>query len=328
MISRPEWRKTVRWVFWGGLVGFLFITWVLLVQPMVWVNKASHVPAVSPARLEAHVRMLSEALVPRDSEHPENLDKVALYIGGEFQKAGGRVREQRYSAHTKSYANVIAQFGPQKGPRIVLGAHYDAFEALPAADDNASGVAGLIELAYLLGQTPPSHCVELVAYSLEEPPYFSSDRMGSAIHASELRSTGVNVSFMASIEMIGTFSDAKGSQQPTNPLFRVLYPSEGNFIAVVGKFGDVGLIRRVKRGMLRGSALPVLSLNAPSFVYGIDLSDHLNYWKEGFPAVMITDTAFLRNDNYHTTQDTAEKLDYGRMAMVVQDLFTLVDNNQ
>ncbi len=321
-------RSIKRLMFWGGFLGLLVIIWGLLSQPVFFVKKDGTTPPVSAVRLESNVRMLSEALAPRDSAHPQNLEKVASFLADEFRMAGGRVETQGYTANKKDYENVIARFGPETGPRIVLGAHYDSFEALPAADDNASGVAGLIELAYLLGKQPPSKTVELVAYTLEEPPYFSSDFMGSAVHAKSLKQQGADVEYMVSLEMIGYFSDSKGSQEPTSPIYRVLIPGRGNFIAIVGRFWDMGLVRKVKSGMLGGSDLPVISLNAPSFVPGIDLSDHLNYWKEGFPAVMITDTAFLRNDNYHLKEDTAAKLDYKRMAMVVQDVFALIQTEK
>jgi hypothetical protein len=317
-----------RWRFWiwGTLVFSMLLTWTLLAEPIFPVSPALQIPAVSEARLEAHVRVLSETLVPRDYQHADNLHQVADYVTGEFEAAGARVERQFFTVHGESYENVIAHFGPDAGERVILGAHYDSFGRLPAADDNASGVAAILELASLLGKEPPSRPVDLVAYSLEEPPYFSSAQMGSAYHAADLKRRGVPVAFMASVEMVGCFKDEPGSQEPKGAIFRVLVPSRGNFIAVVGRLSDIPLVRRVKAGMRRGSALPVASLNAPPSVGGIDLSDHLNYWKEGYPAVMITDTAFMRNDNYHTDQDTAEKLDYRRMAMVVQDLFALVKN--
>jgi hypothetical protein len=182
----------------------------------------------------------------------------------------------------------------------------------------------LIELANLLGTRELPLGVELVAYTLEEPPNFRTSEMGSAVHAAALKRAGLQLRAMFSLEMIGYFSDVKGSQGfPFSPL-AFFYPSEGNFIAVVGNTGGGLLVRRVKKAMLGASALPVYSINAPSFIPGIDFSDHLNYWNEGFPAVMITDTAFYRNHAYHTSGDTAERLDYGRMAMVVQGVFGAV----
>jgi Zn-dependent M28 family amino/carboxypeptidase len=208
----------------------------------------------------------------------------------------------------------------------VVGAHYDAAGPYPGADDNASGVAGLIELAHLLGtsvgtsvgKTALNTQVELVAFTLEEPPYFASSAMGSAVHAQSLRRQRVPVRAMLALEMIGYFSDAPGSQQFPLPCLKLLYPSTGNFITVAGKLGQGALVRRVKRAMRSASPLGVESISAPPSLLGISLSDHRNYWEAGYPAVMITDTAFYRNDNYHGATDTPDTLDYERMARVVQ----------
>ncbi|HKI00626.1 MAG TPA: M28 family peptidase [Thermoanaerobaculia bacterium] len=272
---------------------------------------------VDPARLEAHVRALA-GFAPRDESHPENLDRAAAYIRQELRRAGGRVEDQTFETAGETYRNVVARFGPETGERLVVGAHYDAAGPYPGADDNASGVAGLIELAHLLGKSPPPLPVELVAYSLEEPPYFGSRAMGSAIHAAALKKQGARVRAMIGLEMIGYFSDEPGSQQFPAPGLGLLYPSRGNFITVVGKLGQGGLVRRIKKAMRSAGPLPVESITAPTSLPGVDLSDHRNYWAAGYEAVMITDTAFLRNPHYHRDSDRPETLDYRRMAGVVE----------
>jgi Zn-dependent M28 family amino/carboxypeptidase len=277
-----------------------------------------------PGRLEVHVRRLSETFFPRDAGHPENLDRVAAYIRQEFKQAKGRVAEQPYEVNGTTYRNVTALFGPETKERIVVGAHYDSAGEQPGADDNASGVAGLIELAYLLGKTPLPVCVELVAFTLEESGHFRTAQMGSAIHAGSLKKQGILVRVMFSLEMIGYFTDALHSQSFPVSLLAAFYPSQGNFIAVVGKLDQLSAVRRVKQAMRGASPLPVYSINAPRFVPGIDFSDHRNYWQAGYKAVMITDTAFYRNPNYHTWQDMADTLDYQRMAMVVQGVYAAV----
>jgi Zn-dependent M28 family amino/carboxypeptidase len=221
---------------------------------------------------------------------------------------------------------VIAHFGPETEERIVVGAHYDTAGPLPGADDNASGVAGLIELARLFARQQPPLRVELVAFSLEEPPYFRTTGMGSSVHAQSLRQQNVRVRAMFSLEMIGCFLDTPNSQLFPIGVLSALYPSTGNFIAVVGRLGDVLLVRRTKAAMRNAAPLPVYSINAPRFVPGVDFSDHMSYWEAGYSAVMITDTAFFRNRNYHTAEDTAEKLDYKRMAMVVEGVYAAVSD--
>src|SRR5262249_3579536 len=173
---------------------------------------------------------------------------------------------------------------------------------------------------------PPPLRVELVAFTLEEPPYFRTTGMGSSVHAESLRQQSVRVRAMFSLEMIGYFSDAPGSQQFPIGALGAFYPSTGNFISMVGRLGDWSLVRRTKAAMRNAAPLPVYSINAPGMVPGVDFSDQLNYWRAGYSALMITDTAFYRNRNYHTAQDTAEKLDYKRMAMVVEGAYaTVVD---
>ncbi|HEV2802574.1 MAG TPA: M28 family peptidase [Pyrinomonadaceae bacterium] len=309
-----------------GLAGLLAGAWFAITQPVMFGRSAgADRPPVDVARLEAHVRMLSETFHPRDEGHPENLGRVAAYLRKEFERANPvAVSEQLFESRGRTYRNVIASFGPRTNDLIVVGAHYDTAGALPGADDNASGVAGLIELAYLLGRTSPAARVELVAFALEEPPYFRSPSMGSAVHAASLKSQGFAVRAMMSLEMIGYFSDQPDSQHYPVSALKAFYPSQGNFIVIVGKMDQGRLVRRVKKAMGDASPLPVYSINAPRSIPGVDFSDHLNYWNEGYDALMITDTAFYRNPHYHTSTDTPDTLDYRRMSMVVEGVYAAV----
>ena len=302
----------------------LFALWFWFTQPLLYSGTPNSTRTVDPGRLEAHVRKLSIDLAPRDESHIENLDKVADYIKEQFQQTGARVVLQPYRIEGQSYRNVSAHFGPDSAERIVVGAHYDTAGPLPGADDNASGIAGLIELAQLLSKQQLNTHVELVAFTLEEPPYFRTNGMGSAVHADSLRKENVKVKLMISLEMIGYFSDGANSQQFPASFLKLFYPSTGNYIAVVGRLSEGLAVRRVKSAMRDASPLPVYSISAPSIIPGIDFSDQLNYWNAGYDAVMITDTAFYRNRNYHTEHDTAEKLDYKRMAMVVEGVCATV----
>lgn len=302
----------------------LIAVWFWATQPLLSRATPNTQRTVDPSRLEAHVRKLSIEMGPRDELHPQNLDQVAAYIKNEFSQTGAFVSEQVYRVKGQYYRNVIAHFGPETEERIIVGAHYDTAGPLPGADDNASGVAGLIELARLLKPQELKVRVELVAFSTEEPPYFGSTGMGSYVHADSLRQQNVRVRAMFSLEMIGYFSDAPNSQHFPIGLLNALYPSTGNYITVVGRLTDGLLVRRTKAAMRNAAPLAVYSINAPQFVTGVDFSDQRNYWHAGYNAVMITDTAFYRNRNYHTEQDTAEKLDYKRMAMVVEGVYATV----
>ena len=329
-VEQAEKRGHKKMIFWLVLIlgmclfaiGFFVF---LITQPLVLPIQKQQAPiSVNPEKLKTHVEKISNEFSPRSALFVQNLDKTAAYVKQEFAIAGGNVSEQAFEANGKTYRNIIARFNAESEDRIVVGAHYDAAGSLPAADDNASGVAGLIELAYLLGRTKLTKHVELVAYTLEEPPFFGSNQMGSFIHAKSLKDENAAVRLMMSLEMIGYFSDEPNSQSFPVSAMSLFYPSRGNFIAVVGSFGNFSIVRRVKSAMKAQSEVPVRSINAPASIPGIDFSDHRNYWKFGYDAVMITDSAFYRNPNYHTAADTPEKLDYNRMSKVVEAVYYAV----
>ena len=276
----------------------------------------SKVPSVSspdPVRLEARVRRLVEDYFPRDLYHPENLARSADWIAGQLGRAGARVSVQPFLVDGQSYRNVIGAFGLETRDVVVVGAHYDACSQTPGADDNASGVAGLLELADLLSGMTLDQRVELVAYALEEMPFAK----GSAVHAGSLRKSGVRVRGMLCLEMIGYFRDEPGSQELPPEVGRLPGADRGNFIALVGD--RARFVERVENAMKSGGQLPVYSTTVP-----FDLSDHVSYREAGFPAVMISDTAFFRNRNYHELTDTPDTLDYERTAEVIRGVFRAV----
>lgn len=284
-------------------------------------------PAANARLLEAHVRMLAVDLSPRNYTNHENLEKTAAYIRKFFENSGARVEDQPYQAGDKGvYRNIIGSFGPQEGERLIIGAHYDACGPYPGADDNASGIAALLELARLWKNRPPSMRVDLVAYTLEEPPLYATEFMGSVIHAKSLKESKVPVRGMISLETIGYFTDQPKSQEYPSSLMKLFYPTRGNFIAVVGRFKDSKLFHPVKNALRDIPDLRVRSLRAPNWVKGVDYSDHRSYWAQGFPAIMITDTAFFRNQRYHTAEDTPDTLDYIQMAKVVDGVLKAVED--
>ena len=304
-----------------GLISWLATACVRTEAPTVsdHVARPTHTTAAADAaaRLQADVRALAERFVPRDAAHTDNLRAAADYIAAQFAAAGANPERQPFQARGAAYANVVAGFGPADAPRLVVGAHYDAAGPYPGADDNASGVAGLLELARRLRGTPLRLRVDLVAFCLEEPPFFGSDEMGSAVYAHALKAARTPVHGMIALEMIGYFSDRKHSQRYPHPSLEALYPNEGNFIAVVGRAQETEFVRRLQTAMRAASPLAVHALNAPASTPGVALSDHASFWAAGYPGAMITDTAFFRNPHYHTAEDTADTLDYTRMAQVV-----------
>lgn len=301
------------------VAGCLFV----IVQPFV-APASSTPPPVDVGRLEAHVKRLSIDFHPRRYDRLDNIALTTQYITDELKASGAMISTQDIDVGGRTYQNIIARYGPVTGPLLVIGAHYDSFGITPGADDNASAVAGLLELARLLGATPATRSIELVAYAFEEQPRARGRAdMGSAWHAGALRAAKREVSLMLSLEMIGYFTDAPKSQRFPAPGLSLLYPDKGNFIALVGKLSDFGVMRSVKSAMSGATRLPVHSINSPRRVPGIENSDHVNFWDAGYPALMVTDSAYLRNPNYHGPNDTWQTLDYTRMAQVVQAVYAI-----
>lgn len=302
----------------------IFLLWLAIARPALTDSNTDETPSfINPEDLKQRVIFLSQNAIPRNSENPNNLNAVAEYIRTQIEQYSSSVSYQTYQAGNTEFKNVIAEFGPNTTDVIVIGAHYDAFGEHPAADDNASGVAGLIELGKLLQGVNLKHKVQLVAYTLEEPPYFDSEFMGSFVHAASLRKNNLNVKLMISLEMIGYFSTQPNSQTFPIPLLNLFYPNTGNFIAVVDRLQD-HQAAPLKAAINKYTNLAAYSINAPSQITGIDFSDHRNYWFHDYPAVMVTDTSFYRNSHYHHTSDTYEKLDYAQMARVVYGVFKYI----
>jgi Zn-dependent M28 family amino/carboxypeptidase len=279
------------------------------------------------SRLRADVQFLTALQPARNCHNLSSLNKAADYIKGCFEELSGLVSEQAFTADGRRYRNVIASFGPPEAARIIIGAHYDVCGDQPGADDNASAVAGLLETARLVQQNQPPlrHRLDFVAYPNEEPPYFATDYMGSAVHAKSLHAAQVPVRAMLCYEMIGYFSDAPNSQSFPNEALAQRYPSTGNFIVVVGKTGQEAFTRQVQALMQpHAGTLDVQHINLPENMGLAGLSDHRNYWRQGYDAVMINDTSFLRNPHYHQKTDTIDKLDFARMAQVVNGVYSAV----
>jgi Zn-dependent M28 family amino/carboxypeptidase len=264
--------------------------------------------------LRAHVDALTR--FQRFYGNIKDLNAAADYIRSEFQRAGARVDEQQYTVAGRTFRNVIAQYGPESGELVIVGAHYDTAGGLPGADDNASGVAVLLELAHALNGASLKRPVHLVAFTNEEPPFFRGEHMGSFVHAKSLRERGAKVKGMICLEMVGYYAEEKGTQKYPIGWLK-LYGTRGNFLTVVGGLGNFGLARRVS-GAIDDAGVNSHMISAPSSVAGVDFSDHWSYWQHDYEAVMVTDTAFYRNPHYHEPTDTAATLDYERMSKVVE----------
>lgn len=304
-------------------------SYIVMISLLLSFN-ANAINKASEAALRKHVEKITEGVQYRNYQNLKSLNKTADYIYKNLHEQTDNVFIQAFEVDGKEYKNVYASFGPVNAPRIIIGAHYDVCGDQMGADDNASGVAGLLELARLFAEADKSKWemrVDLVAYSLEEPPYFNTKHMGSSVHATALETNKTPVVGMISLEMIGYFDDEKGSQDYPIGLLKLFYGSRGDYITVIrksasGKFARVFTKEFKKKGK---RSLRTKVFKAPLWlVSSIGFSDHRNYWKYKWSALMITDTSFYRNKNYHEETDKPDTLDYLRMSVVVTNVFKAI----
>jgi Zn-dependent M28 family amino/carboxypeptidase len=270
-------------------------------------------------RLYQDVEFLTEIIPPRNYQNLASLQKIADYIETEFTKAGAAPQIQTWQAGGNEYRNVMAVYNPEKTRRLVVGAHYDVCGDQPGADDNASAVAGLLELVRMVFDTQPEldYRIEFVAYCLEEPPFFGSDQMGSYVHARSLHDAQADVIGMICLEMIGYFSDEPESQPFPSPELAKLYPHTANFIIVVGIEKYRQFNEKVHRLMAENSGIDVQVISFPVGEGLAGLSDQRSYWHFGYQALMINDTSFIRNPHYHRKSDTIDTLDFPKLTEVI-----------
>jgi hypothetical protein len=251
------------------------------------------------------------------------LAEAAEFLESELSRYGYDVERQTFEVGGRPCRNLSVEISGARRPEeiVVIGAHYDSHGDAPAADDNASGVAATLALARAFaGKRPvPDRTVRFVLFANEEPPFFQTDAMGSRVYARRCRARGETIVAMLSLETIGYYSDRPGSQKYPFPL-SAAYPTRGDFIGFVGDLSSRRLVREVIGSFRRHASFPSEGAALPSGLQGVGWSDQWSFWQEGYPAVMVTDTAQFRNPHYHTPQDTPETLDFDRMARVVEGL--------
>lgn len=272
-------------------------------------------------RLRTHVDRLAGLIGPRPLAMPRMFHAAAAYVEQELAGAGYDVARQNYSVGGEEVSNFIAELpgGTRRDEIVVVGAHYDTVPGTPGADDNASAVAVLIEVARRMRSMTPERTVRFVSFACEERPYCYTSDMGSRVYARECRVKGEKIVGMLCLEMVGYYSSEPRSQKvpPTIPrMFHWLFPQRGDFLAAVGNLKSWRLLRQFRRGFTRTVKFPLFSIALPERVQEIRRSDNSSFWDQGYPALMLTDTSFLRNANYHMASDTPDTLDYDRMAEV------------
>ncbi|MCK4980486.1 MAG: M28 family peptidase [Candidatus Delongbacteria bacterium] len=273
-----------------------------------------------PENLKQTVYFLADSLDGRSYFQVDNLDSSANYIAGKFKELGMKPKLHTYTVNNTEYKNVYCKLQGISDDIIIVGAHYDSYHNFPAADDNASGVAGLIETARIVSKSDSiPYSIIFVSFTLEEPPYFRTKHMGSYQFAKYGVNNNWPVKEMIAIDMIGYYTDNEEQDYPSSFL-KLFYPSRGNFIAAISNFSSSNIADDFQEHAEALDQINCIQLAAPSSLSGIDFSDHLNYWELGYEAFMITNTAFYRNKEYHSNNDTSDRLDYIKMGYVVNAL--------
>jgi len=275
--------------------------------------------------LQRHVNIIATDIGERNLWHPKALQQTVDYYTSELENSNGTINFQEYTVNGKSLKNVEFEYQglELKDEIIIIGAHYDSVMGSSGANDNASGIAALIELAKILTKHSIPRTVKFVAFVNEEPPFFQSKYMGSWIYAKTARSRRENIIAMFSLETIGYYSNEKGSQRYPFPL-GLSYPETGNFLAFVGNLRSKNLVYKSIETFRKKAAFPSEGIVAPQWMTGIGWSDQWAFWQENYPAIMITDTAPFRYKYYHTSEDTPEKLSYESFARAVSGLFHVI----
>ena len=322
------------------LLGCLWITLaVSAIISLLWVfgirmpgknilNAAELSPAeiILREELRADVQKLAGEIGERNMHHYPQLMAAADFIEKSFSSAGLQPRRDTYQLNDLPCHNIETEIHGASRQIIVIGAHYDSVLGAPGANDNGSGMAAVLALARRLAKKQPSQTLRFVAFVNEEPPYFQTSQMGSLVYASRCKARGDQISAMISLETIGYFSDAPDSQVYPSPLLGAFYPRVGNFIGFVGNIDSWRLVRRALSSFRRAERLPSEGAAVPAFIPGVAWSDHWSFWQQGYPAIMITDTAPFRYPHYHALTDTPDKLEYDRFALAVSALENVIED--
>jgi Zn-dependent M28 family amino/carboxypeptidase len=272
--------------------------------------------------LRTHVEQLAGEIGERNISRPQALQAAASYIEGQWEQQGYAVERLAYEVSGVCCLNleITRSGGARKHEILLIGAHYDTVPGSPGANDNASGVSALLEISRLFAGIEPALTVRFVAFVNEEPPFFTSRQQGSMVYAEAARRRGDDIRLMASIETIGCYSDEPGSQSYPS-LFNLFYPDHADFIGIVSNFRSRAAMKRLAAAFRANSDFPVETAATFAFVPGVSWSDHRSFWRQGYRAVMITDTAFYRYRHYHAPTDTPDKLAYPELTRVTSGLY-------
>jgi hypothetical protein len=310
-----------------GILGGILVGGSAMVYQMPGNSYQERLPPATDAiralqqELHQHVHMLGRQIGERNLFHYNTYLLAAEYIRDEFEAAGYDVGRQEYTVSGKICENIEAEIRGTDRPEdiLIIGAHYDSVKGSPGANDNGTGVAALLALARQFALSPASRTIRFVAFANEEPPFFQTQNMGSLVYARRSRQRNEHIVLMISLETIGYYTETPNSQRYPPPL-GLIYPSTGNFIAFVSNLANRGWVQRAVGIFRQHIQFPSEGAALFGWLPGVSWSDHWAFWKEGFPAIMVTDTALFRDPHYHTSQDTPDHIQYDHFARVVSGL--------
>lgn len=274
------------------------------------------------SRLKGHIKAISEEIGPRTLFVPRTLNAAADYIHAFWGITGYEVKTQIFKVHKTDCQNLFIEMPGKLRPDeiFLVGAHYDTVSNSPGANDNASGIAVLLELSRLFHKKSINRTLRFVAFANEEPPFFKTSSMGSLVYAKECYKSKENIIGMVCLETIGYYKDKEKTQKYPFPL-GFFYPDKGNFIAIVGNLRSKQLVKSFTQNFMEESDFPVECGALFGLIPGIDWSDHWSFWHFGYHAIMITDTALFRYPYYHTSQDTIDKIDFNSLARITYGMY-------
>ncbi len=272
-------------------------------------------------KLRKHVEMLAGTIGERNVWAYAALNRAAQYIEQQFTEIGFQPSRQTYDVSRIPVSNIEATLPGASAPDeiIVLGAHYDTVGGCPGANDNGTGIAALLELAFRFAARPRARTIKFVAFVNEEPPFFQTPQMGSYVYARAAQRRADRIVGMLSLETMGYYSTERGSQRYPEPI-AAMYPDVGDFIGLVANLESEALLLEARSAFETATPFPVQALAGPATLPGVGWSDHWSFWEAGYPALMVTDTAPFRYPWYHTAHDTPDKIDFTRFATVVEGL--------
>lgn len=316
---------SIRWFFVCALAVFVLSVlaawfWYIKMPGTSYSGESGIADAAVENRLRRDVSALSETIGERHVGRPGSLDEAARWISQRFVDAGLSPGFEEFATGSATVANVVADVPGTEGDGVVvIGAHYDSVPGSPGADDNASGVAVMLELARSLKGFKSPYTLRFVAFVNEEAPWFGTSEMGSIQHVARALDRNEKIVAMLSLETLGFYQDEDATQHYPDG-FEVFYPSTGNFVSFVGNARSRTLVHQMIEGFRQRARLPSEGIAAPELVRDISRSDQFSFWREGIPAMMITDTANFRNPHYHLSTDTAATLNYSAMAHLADGL--------